>query len=328
MEEKLYNKNFNIMLWRNRQGTGCTFPVLPSPGYLDITKAKNLAKKKFINKARSAQTAILGGVVLGELRETLRMIRNPAKLFRNGLDSYHEAVQRHFKKHGRKSAGKFAADQWLQNSFGWQPLIRDIEDGARGVARLECERLGIQPIIAYGRDAKVLSLIDQISENPAPTYYVNKREWQENLVIYRGAVRVRTASDSPALMAAQNFGFTARDFVPTVWELIPYSFLVDYFTNIGDILDAWSFGSGSISWSCETVIQRVRYEAKAHSPQWTVQDGYVSQGRTFIPGSTSSWRKSVNRGEPGSFIPDFEWNLPDISSKKWLNLAALARIKL
>jgi hypothetical protein len=324
MEEKLYNASFNTQLWRGRRGTACTFPELPTPGYLDTTKALNQARRRFINKARDAQTSIMGEVVLGELMETLRMIRNPAKLFRTGLGSFVNDVRKYAKKHGRKSAGKFAADSWLQNSFGWQPLLRDIDSAAKALAAMNAQRLGLVPVIAYGRNQALLYVQDQVSGNNAPQYYVNKRAWQDNLVILRGAVRVRTHSDSPALMAAENFGFNLSSFIPSVWELIPYSFLVDYFTNIGDILNAWSFGSNSLSWSCQTVVKRVNLVNVAHSPNWTVQAGYVNQGKVFKPGAIRTWRKSVDRGEPGSLVPSFEWNLPEASSTRWLNLAALA----
>jgi len=38
----------------------------------------------------------------------------------------------------------------------------------------------------------------------------------------------------------QAFGLDLDDIAPTMWELVPYSFVVDWFCNISDILAAWS----------------------------------------------------------------------------------------
>jgi hypothetical protein len=288
----------------------------------------NQAKKRWINKARDKQTAIYGGVVLGELRETLRLIRNPAKLFRQGLDTYLGGVHKHARKHGRSSAGRFAADSWLQNSFGWQPLLRDIDGAARALAQLNTERLALEPIVTYGRNEALLNDSDQDSGGNYPRWWVHKLVKQENLVIIRGAIRLKTRDESPTLMEARNFGFSLDSFVPTVWELIPYSFLADYFTNIGDILSAWSFSICNVSWLNTTIVKRVSNKHTCHSPQWQdLPDGYRWLRRTFIPGSSYGWRKSVERSPLASLVPQLEFEIPGMSSTKWLNLAALARLK-
>lgn len=55
----------------------------------------------------------------------------------------------------------------------------------------------------------------------------------------------------------QDFGVSLSDIPSTAWELIPASFVADYFANIGDFLDATylSMSKNILAYSC--VVKRV-----------------------------------------------------------------------
>lgn len=69
-------------------------------------------------------------------------------------------------------------------------------------------------------------------------------------------------------------GLTIQEFVPTVWELIPYSFVVDYFTNIGDVVNYaysanlnWVYKSASFRQLTQIVkSQKLDIVAMAQTP--------------------------------------------------------------
>lgn len=60
----------------------------------------------------------------------------------------------------------------------------------------------------------------------------------------------------------QDFGVSPADIFGAAWELIPYSFIVDYFVNIGDLLEAFKgqnsrrILAGSITTTTDTVVER------------------------------------------------------------------------
>jgi hypothetical protein len=142
-------------------------------------------------------------------------------------------------------------------------------------------------------------------------------------VIYRGAVRVEPKD--PKEMDPALFGFSPEQFLPTAWELLPYSFLIDYFTNIGDIIYGWSTLTADLAWCNRT--SRKWFErtvicnsdlsfAKTLIPDMTVVTG--------TPSKSVVTKTSVSRAEyNGTLIPDFTFELPSFGSLRWLNIAAL-----
>jgi hypothetical protein len=108
-------------------------------------------------------------------------------------------------------------------------------------------------------------------------------------------------------------GFTLKDFVPTVWELIPLSYVADWFFNIGAVLDAWAFNQSQISWQCMTYKNRVtaKYSGKvkiAPTPgtpgQFTIYQG--------DPGSVILSRIDLERRLPGTATLRQAFRLPDM----------------
>ena len=90
----------------------------------------------------------------------------------------------------------------------------------------------------------------------------------EVTVIFRAGLQF--AVDSPAFGTAERLrgllGFKLEDFVPTMWNLLPYSFLVDYFVDVGGILNAITTDISAVRWVSETQLRtnRTSYKSKAH----------------------------------------------------------------
>lgn len=102
-------------------------------------------------------------------------------------------------------------------------------------------------------------------------------------VRYYGKVRL-PVDQFPRIQSL--FGFSQMDVLPTVWELIPWSFLADYFSNIGNVLAAWSFDQASLEWvnkGSKTIAQNI------------YQD--IRQIRPYAPGP--SFPKLIYSGSPG-----------------------------
>jgi hypothetical protein len=140
------------------------------------------------------------------------------------------------------------------------------------------------------------------------------------MVIYRGAVRVEARD--PRVMDPALFGFDLQSFLPTVWELVPYSFLIDYFSNISDVVLGWSHLFTKLAWSNRTVRQWIEVTSRSYDhPGW---QGYAPYSATYVPATFVGTKTSVSRrAYSGTFVPEVTLKVPSLGSLRWLNIAAL-----
>lgn len=292
---------------------------LPSTSDVD-----NQARMKYLNKVTEALHNFQSGTFLGELRETLHMIRNPGQGFRRGIDQYVSRAKK-ASRGTKRSVNRNLSDLWLEYSFGWKPLLSDIDSAAETLARLV---VGVpQSIVVSASASGPSESVETIGENGIASVLWNYTNRQTSHVDVRYKGCIVMPIEGNLTLAKHLFGFNLGSFIPTVWELIPYSFLVDYFTNIGDILQSWSLIGTELRWQIRTVRQRVESSTFSSNPVFNYVDG-IDQTWTaqeFVPSQTDITYKSVSRNrEFGLPIPNFRFEIPGISSTKWLNIAALA----
>lgn len=287
---------------------------------LPLTAADNQAKAKFVKHCLSELQAIEGQVFLGELRETLHLIKHPLQSFRRSLDLYHNALRRR-RKGSRRHRERVVSDTWLEFQYGWGPLISDIESGVEALRRFSRTPVRFKPVRAQG---KTTTLLDQQNFGVSVGgfgYNIEHIASFEANVRYYGAVDLATQGLD---VVTSNLGLRFDRFVPTLWELLPYSFLADYFTNIGDIISSWSWGNFGLRWSSRGAMKNTIVKRSTSSPfLFGIGPGtYNWTGRE--PGkSHSEHRVIVRTTYGGNFIPDFRLEIPGMSSTKWLNIAAL-----
>jgi hypothetical protein len=298
-----------------------TFPTISAAS---SSVADTTALMQFTSKIRQAQTALQSGVVLGEIGEAIRMIRHPGQALRTGIDDYMEFLRGN--KARRRTSKNFLADTWLEYSFGWKPLISDISAGARALYQIKQRAFDHQVITAVGSAQSMIPTAD-IEKGIQGGHIISGTvlETAEYIVVYRGAVKLPIGNR--LLMTRQNLGFTWSNFIPTVWELIPYSFLVDYFTNIGEVLSSWSLWDANMGWMNRTTIDKRTRKVTMnrivdldYNYLW-----YSIERQTLTPCVSTTEVRTVSRARyAGSLVPDFRFEVPGAGSLKWLNLAALA----
>lgn len=338
---------------RSSLNNGDLFPGFISVPFatltLPVTDADNGARTKFYKKLRSWTVQVSGPTFIGELRETVRMIKKPAAAFHEGLERYCDAVRRQAPKKPRtsrsdtskkaksewreysKTLAQTAGGLWLERAFGWLPLIHDIEDGFEAYERLDQPRYS-KRISASFVDSKDTTKNLSSFWNGASTGYPNSFSYvfgkaiQSESVIakYRGAVISQAEGLAPVDQLAL-FGFTPTEILPTAWELLPWSFLIDYFANIGDLISASVTDTSKVSWVNQTFVQQSTFSGRLEM-DWLRTEAFHSAYKFDVkessPGYTVISRKKVSR-QPGLSIamPNLQFTLPGVGQQ--FNMAAL-----
>lgn len=299
-----------------------------NPSNVDTTKADSEALGKFAKRILKAHTTFQGGVFIGELGQTLRMIKNPALGLRRLVTDFHELAKRiratrrigNLASHIRQ-VEKNLGDAYLEWQFGVKPLASDLESLCKALARQSVHRqVGVQRISAKGSTRS--NVTEQIGYDIAVNSGFKFRTRVVTVgtaeVVYRGGVRLEAID--PKTLDPALFGFTPEQFLPTAWELLPWSFLIDYFVNIDDIIAGWSTLTSRLAWSVKTTRQS--YERTGYAET----DNSIAPG-TFLscaPAKVIANTTSVDR-QPysGTYVPGLTFSIPSFGDRKWLNIAAL-----
>lgn len=318
-----------------------------APSIIDA-KANAQALQRYISDARQKQGAFKGSSFMAELRDAIRGIRNPAKALRQGIDEYAVAARRNarranggrrvpntrsgwrdFERSNPRRANGVAralSGTWLEHSFGWVPLANDISNAFDAASQLH-ERPARTRIRGQGQNESgaVTEFTERVFGGTTVRFEVNTKNTCS--VRYYGSVKLEV--DQPHNRVLEEFGFTVKDFLPAVWEAIPYSFLVDYFTNIGEVVSALSFPRSDVRWTART-FRWARVKQSLHSSHRNTGSVYPASGSYVVlshkPSLVTWTRKRIERNSyHGSFFPGIRFEIPGSKNwRKWLNMYALA----
>lgn len=282
---------------------GFSFPVISNNDELEYL---SMLRKK-VNGSKFNL-----GSFLGEGHQSLSMIRGAATKLAWGLKAWHFAVNATTKNerqfHARNAARyltegtdrqkisrKTPASNWLELQYGWFPLLQDAQDGAKMLAHFL--EVPFHQTVKFG-SMKSGSISGAASSQPGWGGACHTR------VSYTALIKERNI--------AQLSGLT--DIASVAWELMPYSFVVDWFIPIGDYLQArgtlsgvdctlarWKTNVGEItSSSSRTATGYVKTVDARFSKVW------VDGGRTIIAfpepplpelkgfGEVLNWKRTAN----------------------------------
>jgi hypothetical protein len=284
---------------------------------------------KFTSNAANAQRSLQSLVCLGELGETLRQIVHPAKAVREGLSKYFQNAERRAMKEARKKAARqkrinaitsAVTGSYLEAMFGIRPLLSDIDSAAKAAARIITYRPPTEFVHAYAED----SFIAPPSVHNPVVGNVGWKSTYDGVGKYGSKLYGAIINRSGWNGIYQELGLTPGNWLPTIWELIPYSFVADYFTNIGGILEAAALCRADFAWVNKgTLLDRSR-KLVSMVPQHPADTVLTYWTVSFSPGSTySCQRRDVSRTPYlGPFIPNLEFRIPGLGTK-WINMGAL-----
>lgn len=233
--------------------------IIQAPSLLSLSTLTSDAKIGFVRKVRKSSTGFQTGVFLGELRESIRLVTRPVDSMKRAVRDYHAAAKKVAAGSRARSLGRNLGNLYLEHSFGWRPIFSDIDNGMKTLA-------GLKPVFS-----------DPISFSARADYFGSKfstlyspsginmwyarvvgRTRNEGRVRYKGVV----AWESQNLAGGwrRDWGLTLDQFVPTVYELLPYSWMVDYFSNLGQVIDTVSLGEIGLRWGVLSAFGRSSIE--------------------------------------------------------------------
>lgn len=304
-----------------------------------VAEADNMAVTNYIRSANKARRVINGGELIGEWAELVRQVGNPGKSLRKGLDSYLRSVKK--RAYGRKVRrlpahrrarvqAKIISDTWLEASFGWRPTVGEISNVIKYIMETEpASRLAVREIRGIGRVEDSAWQQNSSAKFPInhgpPTQYVRQRNSARVIVVYRGQFGMHT---NAVMNITEKQGIAPHDWIPTAWELVPYSFLSDYFANLGNIITALSFPKNQIRWTMRTIIRESKAvwtdpEYSWSDPYWGRTDRTSDSKQVLSSGAASRIVRTVDRAPyTGDLVPTLSFSIPS-SGTQWLNMAAL-----
>jgi hypothetical protein len=300
----------------------------------------------YLKRCAEVQRRFNGGVFLGELKETIQMITRPAKAIRRALDGHKLRVTQTLHRNGllarvrngtivddptaARRARQIISNGWLQFKFGIQPLVNDLDDGVRATAEY-FNHVPRERVSYTSRQKFVTTALSSTTGFYNLSYRIRTTRESSYRITTRGAVKV-TGPDQTNPAFIRHFGLSWREAVLAGWEIIPYSFLVDYFTNIGDFLEAAMFPQAELAWTNQS--KYTEHKADLTIPFDTLFNNVIAP---TAPGFSWVWkgdpslhlkRRLLDRTRYVVLQPVLALRVPGVGSLKWLNIAALVHSRL
>lgn len=155
-----------------------------------------------------------------------------------------------------KARSKVVADAWLEFHFGWEPLVKDIFHATQV---LQAPMTGKTVQANAGVPFKLRDY-----RKPSSESYLREAE---GIVLHKcGATLLVTDANA---YAANRLGLTNP--AAWVWELIPFSFVVDWFTTVGSFINQWTDLDGMKlvdPWNASTLVVKTCKYQKTYSSSY------------------------------------------------------------
>lgn len=224
-------------------------------------------------------TDFQGLVSLGEAPKTLALIGQTAtrlagalrSLKRGDVSSVLSSLGLETGKHSRSltrrantarkrgNLRQFAADSWLEVKYGWKPMLSDIEAAAEATAK-GWQKEPADIFIQAGKRRTV-----DARKRPGNVSYEGHPVGKYK---YSNGYSVKVAILDPTTRNLQGLGLL--NLASVAWELIPYSFVLDWFLPVGDFINAQTaFAGTTFKEGCQSSFHQIDahmdvYEVSGH----------------------------------------------------------------
>lgn len=296
----------------------CVVQLPPGSGHPSEASADNQAIEKLYQTLIGFESAVLAGEDLGEIGQTIKMLRSPMQSARKLATDLLSRHERALSQRTLSRTVKALADTTLEYRFGVMPLVHSAASAAFRLRNREylwrthgfsCQGRGESYSYSYGSSIGL----------SAATIDLSAKTRRTTTVRYKGVFGIRASV--PKRPVQDILRLRMKDIIPTVWNLIPYSWLADYATNIGVIADSISVPWAGVRWCAKTT--RITWDREVRgsgrkAPNWPIIHAYkVSPG-----GFSSSGVRWTRVRQDTMPRPSLEVSL-NFSGRQMQNVAAL-----
>lgn len=297
--------------WGRTAEQTCPFMVVTPPQCIINTGSKVFVElyDKCMKKlpAKMNGTSFNIPLFLAEYTKTIDMIQNAVKLIKRQLKQ----------KKNIESA-------WLEYRYGWRTLCMDIHDACK--ALYDARQHGVRQKVKVTSTYECSGMEDRVVTSHCYPYGSIPAVSASGTQKF-GVTMTLNYTESLALARLQQFGITNP--AALIWELIPFSFVIDWFVSVGDFISSLDtfvgkdFHSGTVSYWLE---EKDKYFCNAPVAN-RINDTYGNawQILSVSPTSVETWARRYKREVLTSFptvsLPTIQFGLNTLRSLDALALA-------
>lgn len=289
--------------WGTREITGDIADMLygglcadlnPTPADVPNMRANALIKAY----AKIDESAIMGLVNLKELGQTLGMLTHPLESL-VALTSKMIKRKKILKRDGL-SAMKATANTWLEYRYAWYPSVADI---GNIIERIETDKVVNARHSRFIARGVVKSPLRKFSARVTDALTLGNfratydRSLETKTTVSAGVI-YSVVDESASRNIAAKCGLRLQDIPAALWEVVPWSFAVDWFVGVGDWVQAVTPKPNSIimdNWVTE-VTEEVHSisDIKMSISVSSMPDGTPAKTYTFyVPGGSNQTYRYV-----------------------------------
>lgn len=322
-----------------------------------VSKAEAGALKKLHKFILSTQQSADVGESLAEFRQAIRMVGRPMAGLRDLIERTEKRSQynakfaswvadsknrkqmaRRIEKYRlanpeEKEAAIAAGKLYLEFMFGWRPLAQDLHSALQELLQTQLKKLRKQKRFSFRSDFSPMNEVQTVPDINYFRFNVSTVETHVATVRYIVGFKAEAVDAAEKLDYLARIGVTPKRFVPTMYAVIPYSWLFDYFTALNDVIDALFADISATAWVCRTdryerLMSTTRQLNAAASIAAIGGKGNVTDSVPF----TSSFRDvSVSRSIPDGLVPDMQFSIMNTANNpgrlKILAALILSKVK-
>lgn len=266
------------------------------PAQRDLDGLRRKAYASFMNSVEPAKSELLTG--LAEVNTTFRMVadrvgslsRAARSLKRGDFGGFLSEIKIPEKARSRRYLNKInphprwvsknASSLWLEYWLGWAPTIGDIYN----VCAVSTRNFDVVPVKGHA--------------TITPTYVDtrgNPREHGTSLIVRNGLCRCLMGGQvritNPNILLAKELGLLNPAL--TAWELVPMSFVINWFVDVGGLLNRFDDWYGL---SLDNSYESLKREVNVIGTAWQ------GNGRgTIVKESANAYLHSLDRSVPLTF---------------------------
>lgn len=173
-------------------------------------------------------------VNLFEGTQVLRLLANPIRSLAKLGSDFWTIGGYPIKTPNTQKVVKYLSDKWLEYRYGWTPLVSDF------YALLDNYDLVSTPKIQGERGKWIVEQSNTVQDyqftDSDLNYYMRYRRSESVKDTWRSKIYF-TVRDRD-LFHRMKFGLTGSNLPAAMWEIVPYSFMVDWWFKVGDWLRA------------------------------------------------------------------------------------------